>query len=327
MDGGLIRTRSSRWDDAPLLDKSGRPKVAIITERDIEGIFKPLARYRYLPVDFIHALGGGSLAYLVDRLNLLSRRPNQYVKRPVQQRANAFANRYRLVYELAEKGLRVAQERGVEIERSRPSGSFAHELMVCEIFASFELGAREVGAWFIRWPDVLESESLPESTRQSTKPFHIPVRLTIDGQARDIHVTADGHPFGVRRELKERYGYFFCPGIEADCGTEPIDAANFDRSSIAKKFAAYLAIGEQEICRSHFGFPNLFVPVVTTNEGRLGSMMRLLARVTGGKGSRMFLFGTFPLFAYSEVSPVPSGRMLTQDWQRVGYPAFNFLTS
>ncbi len=71
------------------MDKSGRAKAACITERDIDGIFRPLTRYRYLPVDYIHALGGGSLDYLVNRLNLLCREPNRYVARPPQQRANA----------------------------------------------------------------------------------------------------------------------------------------------------------------------------------------------------------------------------------------------
>ncbi len=39
--------------------------------------------------------------------------------------------------------------------------------------------------------------------------------------------------------------YLFFPGIEADCGTEPVEANGPERSSIAKKFAAYLAIAEQ----------------------------------------------------------------------------------
>ena len=320
------KRRNSRWGDAPLLDKDGRAKLAAITDRDIAGIFKPLLRYRYLPVDFIHALGGGSLGYLVDRLNLLSRRPNVFVRRPVQQRANAFANRYRLIYELADKGLRVMEERGFEFQRSRAAGSFAHELMTCEIMASFELGARDAGVWFITWQDILKSQALPESTRQSPRPFHIPVRVMIDGAPRDIHIAADGHPFGVGRPRDGKTSYFFCPGIEADCGTEPIDASNFDRSSIAKKFTAYLAIREGEVHRSHFGFPNLFVPIITTNEARLASMMKVLERMTGGQGSRIFLFRTFPAFASCDRSPTPSGEMLTGDWQRVGYPPFNFVT-
>ena len=39
--------------------------------------------------------------------------------------------------------------------------------------------------------------------------------------------------------------FLFFPGIEADCGTEPLDGSDADRSSIAKKFAAYRAIAEQ----------------------------------------------------------------------------------
>ena len=58
------RKRSSRWDSAPVLDRGGKPKLAAITERDIEGIFKPLTRYRYLPADYLHAFAGGSLDYL-----------------------------------------------------------------------------------------------------------------------------------------------------------------------------------------------------------------------------------------------------------------------
>src|SRR6266446_3031064 len=97
MDSVPSTQRNSRWDTAPVLDKNGRPKVAILTDRDMENIFKPLFRYRYLPADYIHALGGGSLDSLTNRLNLLSREPNRYIIRPPQQRANASANYRRLI--------------------------------------------------------------------------------------------------------------------------------------------------------------------------------------------------------------------------------------
>jgi hypothetical protein len=84
--------RNSRWGDAPVVDNTGRPKIAVVSERDIERIFMPLARYRYLPADYLHALTGGSLDYLINRLALLARKPNCYVSRPQQQRANASAN-------------------------------------------------------------------------------------------------------------------------------------------------------------------------------------------------------------------------------------------
>src|SRR5437763_12439019 len=156
----IARKRNSRWGHAPILDRRGKPKLAAITARDIEGIFKPLTRYRYLPADYIHALAGGSLDYLIDRLNLLSREPNRYVARPHQQRANAGANHRRLIYELAEKGWRVMHERGLLYQRSRAPTNFAHELMTCELMASFELGARASAFRLITWPDILESQNL-----------------------------------------------------------------------------------------------------------------------------------------------------------------------
>src|SRR6185312_7907272 len=99
MQAEAVRPRSSRWGNAPVLNRRGQPKIAVVTQRDIDGIFNLLTRYRYLPVDYIHALtGGGSLDYLVNRLNLLCREPNRYVARPPQQRANADANHRRLIY-------------------------------------------------------------------------------------------------------------------------------------------------------------------------------------------------------------------------------------
>ena len=91
-------------------------------------------------------------------------------------------------------------------------------------------------------------------------------------------------------------------------------------SSIAKKFCAYLAIAEQGLHRSHFGFPNFFVPFITTSSARMRSMMELLARLPDGRGSKILLFKTFPSFTAAEKPPAPSGHMLTEPWQRVGFP-------
>ena len=327
MNSGSLKARNSRWNDAPILDERGRPKHAAITARDIEGILKPLARHRYLPADYLHAFADGSLDYLIDRLALLSRRPNLYVSRPQRQRANAGANHRRLIYELGDKGIEVLRERGLSCERGRAPASFAHELMVSLVMASLELGARETGVRLISWGDILNSESLPDSTRRSPKPYNIPVETVVGGERWHTHVAADGQPFGVERLIEGRRSYIFCPGIEADCGTEPVNASDFVRSSIWKKLVLYLAVEAQGVYRSHFGFPNFYVPIITTNGSRLASMMRLLERITGGNGSKIFLFKTFPAFTSFEKPPPPSGRMLTEDWQRVGYPPFNFLSS
>ena len=322
-----ICKRSSRWGDTPVLDRRGQPKVAVVTERDVQRIFLPLARYRYLPADYLHAFAGGSLDYLVNRLALLARKPNSYVSRPLQQRANASANCRPQIYELAEKGIRLMHEWGLMDSRLRAPANFPHELMTCQLMASFELGVRETANRLITWADILQSKNLPETTRRSTKPFHIPVTASIGGASFDTHVVADGAPFGIARITDGRATYFFCPGVEADCGTEPIDSSDFQRSSLFKKFILYCAVEKQAIHRSHFGFPNMYVPFVTTNTARLASMMKLLERMTNGVGAKNILFKTFPAFTAPGKPPPPSGHMLTEDWQRVGHPPFNFLTS
>jgi len=83
------------------------------------------------------------------------------------------------------------QEHGVACERSRAPANFAHELMTSELMASFELGARATGVRLITWPDILQSRNLPEATRQSPKPYNIPVTASFDGVPQPTHVAAD----------------------------------------------------------------------------------------------------------------------------------------
>jgi hypothetical protein len=323
MNAASATTRNSRWTRSPTL---GPRKVAQLSPHDI-AIFAILARHRYLPADYIHALVGGSFKHLIHRLNVLSREPNVFVTRPAQQRANANANHRPLIYELDQRGAQILQERGVAYQRTRSPASFVHELMICQIMVSFELGVRDAAVRLITWHDILRSERLPETTRRSPKPFHIPITVTVDGQRLETHVAADGQPFGIARLIDGRPAYYFCPGIEADCGTEPVDPSDFARSSIYKKFVLYLAVEAQGVHRSHFGFPNFYVPVITTNEIRARSMMDLLKRITSGAGSKIFLFKTFPALTSFEKPDPPSGRMLIEDWQRVGHFPFNFLSS
>ena len=131
--------------------------------------------------------------------------------------------------------------------------------------------------------------------------------MTVEGVVTATHVDADGEPFGIARSGSGQPVFFFCPGIEADCGTEPIDASDFQRSSLYKKFLLYLAVEAQQIYRSHFGFPNLYVPIITTNAARLGSMMKLLDRLTRGAGSKTILFKTFPALTSFERPPLAVG--------------------
>jgi protein involved in plasmid replication-relaxation len=316
------QTRNSRWSRDAVVGRRGAPAVARPTERDIE-IFKLLVRFRYLPSDYIHAFVGGSEKALGHRLGLLSRKPNLYLARPHQQRERSDANYRRLVYEIDEGGRRVLREQGLPSLPKNYHHNFAHELMVAQIMASIELGIQnDRNVRLITWPEILAHQTMPIATRDSAAPATIRVSYELRGERRSDEITADARPFGIERAMDGKRSYLFFPGIEADCGTEPIDASNTDRSSIAKKFAAYLTIARDGVHRSHFGFPNFFVPFITTSESRMRSMMQLADRLTNGRGSKILLFKTFPSFTSAERAPA-NGHMLTEPWLRVGADPFH----
>lgn len=313
--------RNSRWSRDPVADRAGRPRAVYPTERDLE-IFQLLIRYRYLPSDTIHAFVGGNSKALLHRLNLLSRKPNLYLSRPQQQRQNAAANYRPLIYQLDERGSKALQERGLPFLSKSKHHNFPHELMVAQITASIELGVKgNPSTKLITWPTILAHERTPLATRQSPTPAAIRVSYTLRGERRHDDVYADAQPFGLERRIDGKPSYLFFPGIEADCGTEPIDAGDAARASIAKKFAAYISIAEQGLHRTHFGFSNFFVPFITTTAARLQSMMLILDRITAGRGSKILMFKMLPSFTAPERVPA-GGHILTEPWQRVGHPAF-----
>jgi hypothetical protein len=193
------RERNSRWSRDPTLNDHGRPVAAHITERDVE-ILKLLARYRYLPADDIHAFVGGSLKNVANRLNLLSRKPNLHINRPYQQRQNANNNYRRLIYELDDRGIAILRERGLPHLPKTYHRNFAHELMVCRITASIELGARQNRAVrLITWQEIMASEKTPLATRQSATPGSVPVSFAVHDARYSTTVTADARPFGLER--------------------------------------------------------------------------------------------------------------------------------
>jgi len=308
-----IQKRQSRWNP-----KGKEPQLS---PRHIEA-FKLLTRYTYLTRLHFQAFLGGDTSSWQEALRNLT--AAGYLERPKQQRQHYNANYRPLVYSLGNRGLYALQERGVDALKPRAHRNFAHELMTSELMASFELGAREMRVRLVTWPEILASQSLPEATKRAPKPYTIPLRY--DGE--DHQITADGQPFGIAWPNDKGTVFYFCAGIEADCATEPLETSDFERSSIYKKFTLYLEIEKHQLYRSHFGFPNMLVPFITTNRVRLESMKRVLERVTNGKGSKSILFGApYPAFTSFEKPLPPSGFALTNNYERVGFPPFSFLTA
>lgn len=313
------RTRNSRWDREPKRDRSGEPFVARLTEADID-IFKLLGRYRYLPSDYLAALTGRSLPALQVRLEILCRKPNCYISRPHQQRDNADANTRRLIYELDDKGGEELRRRALPYSRKKYLRNFAHELMACTISASFEIGTKtDPSIRIIGWHELVDSPQMPAGTKQLSNPQAIPYQR--DGGHESAE--SDWRPFVIERNFQSK-SYIFVFGFEADCGTEPIDTADSERSAIRNKFAAYLTALEQDVPRSHFGATTFMVPFITTTEARMRSMIALLDRLRAGALARRFLFKHIPAFTSFEKPAPATGHMLAEPWHRAGFEPFRF---
>jgi hypothetical protein len=311
------RTRNSRWDRSPKLHSGGSATVARLTEDDI-ALFTLLGRFRYLPSDYIAALTGRSLPALQARLEILWRKQNCYINRPHQQRDNADANTRRLIYELDDNGGEELRKRGVSYSRKKYHHNFAHELMACTVAASFEIGAKANPAIrIINWHELINSGQMPHATRQLPNPQAIP--FTRSGRQEEI--SSDWNPFVIERGLASK-SYIFVAGFEADCGTEPIDTTDTERSAIRNKFLAYLACLEQDVPRLHFGATTFMIPFVTTTDARVRSMIDLLARLKPGSLARRFLFKRIPSFTSFERPAPATGHMLSEPWHRAGFEPF-----
>lgn len=310
-------TRNSRWSREPTV-RAGAPKRLQLTARDLE-ILRLMSRYTYLPGDYIHAFVGGSKKIVLDRLGRMTRQPYCLLKRPMWQRSHLDPNCRHCIYELDGAG-----ERLIGASRPHVHGHADHELMACCIMASFELGAREANnVNLVWWNDILCSQRFPTKTRDDDAAHGLPVPFVLDGKHIDRTIFADSKPFGVERVIDGLKSWFFFPGIDADCSTEPVFTSNYKRSSIYVKMAAYMSAIDQDLHRVHWGLPNLYVPIITTTAEHMRSIMHLLDRMTDGKGSKHILFGVMPGFTFLARPAAPSGVMLTQPWERVGYASLN----
>ncbi len=303
-----------------------------ITERDIE-IFRLLGRYRYLRSTHLFALTGGkSKKRFVERLGHLYHEGG-YLNRPAQQWQAINARYMPAVYELGDAGRRVLEHHGARHDgtafrspHGRPSVArqYHHELMICDIISSIEIGVRaDPNLRFISWREILASPKMPEATRNSAHPFAVPVLVsyacprTKNTYRCDKPLIPDAL-FGIEYAKNGQKGYRFF-ALEADRNTEPAFRGDLQQTSYLRKILQYREIVARSIYKTRWGLPNLLVLNVTTNDRHMQNLMRLVEEVTGGTGSTCLLFKTMPSLASLEQAPLPTSHMLAAPWQRVAY--------
>jgi hypothetical protein len=321
-DLNIPKKRRSRMHRSPT------GKRIELTPRDIE-IFTLLSRYRYLRSTYLHAFVGGDKTKLIERLGDLYHE-GRYLNRPEEQWRTASARHKPAVYEIAPRGFEALRHHGVLaddpvtwLSRDRPgvSKQFEHALMICDILASIELGARECeGLRFISWPEILHKT--PPATQRSDRPFSFSVlvshRFVAGGplERADFNLVPDA-VFGLEYTDGERKSYRFF-ALEADRATMPVARTNLRGTSYLRKVLGYRQVLEHGLYRTELGMPNLLVLTVTANEEHMRNVMRLLSEIGGS--TSLFLFKTAAAFGITNISFAPSTEMLTQPWERTGCP-------
>ncbi len=302
-----------------------------LTERDIE-IFRLLNRYRYLRSTHLFSLAGGkSQKRFIERLGHLYHEGG-YLNRPPQQWQAINARYMPAVYELGAAGQRVLEQQGMASSLTRTARlgavrQFQHELMICDIISSIEIGTRAYPTLrYISWEEILRNPKMPAGTRDSRNPLGVAVSVsytcprTKNTYWWDKPLIPDG-VFGIEYASNGEKGYRFF-ALEADRNSEPIVRGNLGQTSCLRKILQYREIVTRSMYKTQWGIPNLLVLTATINEQHTKNVETLIDELTDGKGCAYLLFKTMPSLASLERAPLAAADMLTCAWRRAGNPEF-----
>lgn len=238
-------------------------------------LISAVARYRFLTSRHLQRLlPHRSGKKLIERLSLLFH--HGYLDRPRAQLTYfATGGSTALVYGLGYAGARVLAARvgfpGDKLDWSWKNRSVGplyieHTLLIADFMVGLTCAARQL-------IDLSEGASLP-------------LRVRLPELTSDLTVVPD-RVFALTA-ADGRRKYFF---LEADRATMPVTRSDLRQSSVLRKFRCYLAGGGRDNAfGQQLGIDNFRVLLVTSSQERIGSMLAVLKSLTGGKGSRQFLF-------------------------------------
>ena len=265
------------------------------TEDDIK-IIHHVGKHRFRRSTDIARYLGRSPKKVVERLTELYHRA--YLDRPVAQ-LEFFSpgNRPPYIYALGNKGAALLAELHGEAapkidwtDKNHSVGRpfIQHALLISDVMTAAERIARS-------HPDVLliEPEHIlaraPEKTQRSLDPWKLTTSIIADGVAHPNASIIPDKAFGLDFTTTRKRSYFF---LEADRATMPVWRRDLLQSSMRKKFLAYSAAHAAQLHVTRYGIGNFRVLTVSTSAERIANMIDAVQKITGGKGSNLFLFAT-----------------------------------
>lgn len=229
-----------------------------------------------------------------------------YVVRPGELNPDFGAKCEPAWYALSPEGLAVASSLTSHTSPAPRKDGWFHRAMGACIGASFELGASRRGFRYMPLEELLSLDECPESTRRSNEPLVVKLPRTGRLEPDDlfgIHYVGTGKRYFAR---------------EDDRGTESFTRADKLQNSVKEKLDRYIELFQSEAYLTHWGLRNLKVLFITTQPGRIPTMLKYLE---GKPYADRFLFKALPEFApKSWTAPRAPLEALYEPWTRVGAP-------
>ena len=296
----------------PRSQPTSNGRQTLITDNDILGIFEPLSRHARLTTKQIVAFDRRHASTVRNRLTDLYHAEGEWLVRLSKSLKLANTLTTDEMHCLGRDAEELLAARGIIpseswVRASRVGGNskapsrifrLAHDHMASHIALDIEIGARTAKRHFRNHIEIINDA--PERTRRFPKPLRVLVP-PIPGAPKWIEPDA-------LIAIDDRYF-----AIEADAGSESIEAV------IKPKIRAYREIVATQTIDSHFGFNNLRVLFVTTNEKRMHNMMAAVASIARNGRSTMFGFACRPELRQFSGAAGPDGQMFSLAWQRVGF--------
>jgi hypothetical protein len=296
----------------PRSQPTSNGRQTLITDNDILGIFEPLSRHAQLTTKQIVAFDRRHASTIRNRLTDLYHAEGEWLVRLSESLKLANSLTSDEMHCLGRDAEELLAARGIIpseswVRTSRVGGNskapsrifrLAHDHMASQIALDIEIGARAAKRHFRNHIAIINDA--PERTRKFPKPLRVLVP-PIPGAPKWIEPDA---LIGI----DDRYY-----AIEADTGSESIEAV------IKPKIRAYREIVATRTIDDHFGFDNLRVLFVTTNEKRMRNIMAAVESIARNGRSTMFGFACRPDLRQFSSAAGPDGQMFSLAWQRVGF--------
>ena len=268
------------------------PPAIRLTDDDVT-MLRHLAKHRFLR--------GSDLARLLDRPykkvreRLAALYHNYYVDRPRQQLEFYVPGaREPYIYALGNAGARLLAEIDdveapkvdwTDKNRDATRPFIKHTLLVADTMVALELATRDHPTIELIEPHLILARS-PLETQRAVNPWKWQAKVPWVDRQHDVTLVPD-RMFGLDFTDERKRAYFF---LEADRATMPIARANLNQSSMQKKFLGYIYGHRAKHHMARYGIASFRVLTVTTSPDRTANMIANVQKITGGRGSNLFLF-------------------------------------